>query len=67
MDLFKVFGNWLLVIIWLLACLRETASAEASAWKLVIIVYSVPVNSLISLWVSSLSGLSRSSQSREVL
>jgi hypothetical protein len=27
---------WLLVIIWLLACLREAASAKAGAWDLVI-------------------------------
>jgi len=31
-------GIWELVIIWLLACLREAASAKAGAWLLVIVV-----------------------------
>jgi hypothetical protein len=29
-----VIGNWLLELIWLLACLREAASAKAGAWNL---------------------------------
>jgi len=30
----KYFGNWSLEFIWLLACLREAASAKAGAWCL---------------------------------
>jgi len=36
-------------------------------WRLVIILYLAPPSAFISLWASSLSGLPRSNQSREVL
>jgi hypothetical protein len=33
------FGYWRLEFIWLLACLREAASAKAGAWVLVIYLF----------------------------